>query len=308
MSMRVHDWVRTGPMPPAQKAARFLLRLYLKINTYTATEYHPPDEQELAKIETALAELGIPCEDYSVDVDEFRHFVDRTQFSPDYHGGKAAGVYDEKLLEHFVAMKLLGLTKQSSGPYVDIAACASPWAKLLRQDGIEAYAIDLEVTSEHKGLPYYRQEDATSSSFADGTVKSASLQCAFEMFNADDDIKLVEELARILKPAGRVVISPLYMHTHACYYQTPEYYGVAKGDPGATAYVRRDCWGVASSRKYSPATLHSRIWTNALRHGLTPRLLALRNKHALGVGIYLHFILILEKPMPASTVLGDSND
>jgi hypothetical protein len=105
-------------------------------------------------------------------------------------------------------------------------------------------------------------------------------------------------LARILRPGGRAVISPLYMHTHPCFYQSPEHYGKRNLDVGATSYVRRNASRVPSSRKYSAATLASRVWKPALAAGLKPQLLALRNGSAIGQVIYLHFILVLDKPEP----------
>ena len=68
----------------------------------------------------------------------------------------------------------------------------------------------------------------------------------------------------------------------------------------ATTYVRRDLWGVPSSRKYSPETLRDRVWRPALAARLRPSLLALRDRTGLGDGIYLHFVLLLDRPAEAA--------
>lgn len=293
--------VQPGPTGTAHALARFALRRWFRLRSRGAPVYRPPDASELAQIETALVGAGMPCIDFSIDATEFQAWQARFPFPADYHGGEGSGVYTEKLLEHYVAWRLLGLGSAGALPYLDIAACSSPWARVLRGQGLQADAIDLAVAPEHAGLDYYHQGDATRSPFADSSIGSASLQCAFEMFAGDHDRELVAELARILRPGGRAVISPLYMHTHACHYQTPEYFGRFPGDPGATAYVRPDTWGVATSRKYSARTLRDRVWEPALRAGLVPSLHVLRNAAALGRGIYLHFILVLDKPAePAS--------
>lgn len=260
-----------------------------------APEYASPTADELARVEADLRTLNVPVTDYHADLDAFRLFADGAGFPSDYHGGIDGGVYREKILEHFIAWDLLGLQKDSRRlPYVDIASAASPWAALLRERGVEAFSIDLEKNSRFSSLDYYLQGDATASPFGPASVGSASLQCAFEMFESDADVRLIAELARLLRPGGRAVISPLYMHTHACCYQSPEYFGRRHTDVGAKAYVRRNASRVPSSRKYSAATLVSRVWSPAIANGLRPSLLVLRNAAAIGADVYLHFILLLD--------------
>ena len=261
-----------------------------------APEYASPTAQDLAQVEADLRALGVPLTDYHADLERFGEFSKTAGFPADYHGGVHGGVYREKLLEHFVAWDLLALQRDGRRvPYIDIASAASPWANLLRIRGVEAYSIDLDRNSRFAHLDYYLQGDATASPFDRASVGSASLQCAFEMFESDADMRLVAELARILRPGGRAVISPLYMHTHACSYQSPEYFGRRQPDEGAVAYVRRSASRVPSSRKYSAATLLSRVWKPALAQGLRPSLHVLRNAATVGGEVYLHFILVLDK-------------
>lgn len=283
------------PAALVQGVTRRARKYYHQLRTRGVSVYRNPTDQDLADIELRLKELQVPCFDFVVEPDEFRDFVHRAAFPAGYHGGVGGGVYYEKLLEHYVAWKFLFLDDAAYGSYVDVAACSSPWAMILRRNGIESFAIDLSVSAEYSSLAYYRQENATMTSFKDGDIGRASLQCAYEMFLGGDDVDLLSELSRILKPGGRAVISPLYMHTHPCYYQSAEYYGKSYGDTGAKAYVRRDCWGVPASRKYSPETLKSRVWDRAIAVGLQPKLFALRNKSEISPEIYLHFILVLEK-------------
>lgn len=185
----------------------------------------------------------------------------------------------------------------SDDVYVDIAACNSPWAKVLReQRGLSAYAIDLgPVGAAYSDLPYYRSEDATRTSFADASIRGASLQCAYEMFQGDHDHLLIKELARILRPGGKVIILPLYMHTHYCVYATPEYFGKGYADADAYEYIRMDCYGLPSSRKYDAQRLKKRVLDPIEQTGLKYKLRALRNKADLGAGVYCHFILEIEK-------------
>jgi len=205
-----------------------------------------------------------------------------------------SGVWDEKLLEHWLAREILGLMDyRQDDVYVDVAAASSPWAKTLRErKGISAYAIDLgEVGQAYRHLPYYRRENATKTTFANASVKGASLHCAYEMFTGEDDTLLIHEVARILKPGGKVVILPLYMHTHYCAYATPDYYGKGYSDPDAKEYIRWDCMGIPSSRKYNAAMLKKRVLDPIGSLGMSYKMLALRNKADFGSSIYCHFIL-----------------
>ncbi|MFC1680189.1 methyltransferase domain-containing protein [Pseudomonadota bacterium] len=287
---------------------RYCNYIYHKFKNRREPEYRNPTVSELDGIERDLNKLQIPTNQFKIDLTEFEKFILTSGFPSDYLGGTKSEVYREKLLEHFVAWKFLRLDSDLYTPYVDIAACSSPWAKLLRDIGVEASAIDLKVPAMYLGLDYYRREDATKTSFEDESIGGASLQCAFEMFVGTQDIDLMKELGRILKPGGRVVISPLYMHTHPCFYQSPEYYGEPYGDEGATRYVRYDVIEVPSSRKYSPDTFKDRVWDNAVAFGLLPKLYVLINQSEISERIYLHFVLVLEKSEQVPEYTTDSRD
>lgn len=286
---------RRGVLGTASYAARVAGR---KLGWYDfrfrhVPRYQAPTADELSLIEKELRGLGIDVEDYYADAEAFRAFHAADLFPADYHGGVGSGVWDEKLLEHFIAFQLLGMKDFAGNDvYVDIAACNSPWAHALRtRFQVNAYAIDLELGESYHDLPYYLQENATSTSFANASVKGASLQCAFEMFMREDDVEFIAEAGRMLAPGGRLVILPLYMHMHYCAYSTPEYWGKGFSDANAREYVRMDCSGVPSSRKYDAAMLKQRVIDPLLEHGMQYRLLALRDKEQLGSGIYCHFIL-----------------
>jgi hypothetical protein len=277
--------------------ARGAWRSFLLYRLRNEPIYKNPTPAELEQIEADLDALGERVFDYVVNPTDFLDFKQEGWFDPEYHGGVQSGVWDEKLLEHWIARDLLGLKSYSpESLYVDIAACNSPWARVLREkSGLAAFAIDLaEVGNLYKDLSYYRVEDATSTSFENSSVSGASLQCAYEMFTGVNDTQLIKELNRILKPGGKTIIVPLYMHMHYCAYSTPEYYGKVLSDPAAKEYLRRDCWGVPSSRKYDAKELKRRVLDPARELGMHCRVRALRNKDQLGQGIYCHFILEIE--------------
>lgn len=288
-----------GPRGSWQALQLRASRRYHLWRTRAEPVYASPTAAELRQFEDEAARLGMPCADLRVDPTAFQAFVRRFAFPAGYHGGEQGGVYLEKLLEHHVAWSMLDLDRQPARwPYVDIAAATSPWVGLLRKQGHEAWGIDLDPAPPSEHAAWYLRGDATASPFDTASIGSASLQCAYEMFEQDADTRLLAELARVLKPGGRAVISPLYTHVQACYYQTPEHYGHPYGDAGARRLLRRDTWNVRASRKYSPQTLLERVWRPALAAGLQPALHALRNAEALGPGLYLHFVLTLDRPGP----------
>jgi hypothetical protein len=288
-------------IPGSAKIALNMLKQksgYIKWKYRHTPVYANPTEAELEQIEQGLLALGIELYDYAPPSADFLAFQAQGWFPLDYHGGLNSGVWDEKLLEHWISSERLGVMRyELKDIYVDIAAAGSPWAQALRErKNINAYAIDLyEIGKAYRHLDYYRVENATASTFADDSISGASLHCAYEMFMGKDDTKLIKELARILKPGGKVVILPLYMHTNYCSYSTPEYFGKGYSDPHAREYLRLDCGGVPSSRKYDPLKLKERVLDPISAAGLNYKLSVLRNKNEFGKGIYCHFILEIEK-------------
>jgi len=273
-------------------------RAYNKHRVRTAPTCNNPTAEDFIKIEMNLLELGVNVQDYFANAEDFKQFQANQFFPPDYHSGCPVPVWEEKLLEHWVASERLGLKAyQPEDIYVDIAAGSSPWAMVLRQcAGITAFAIDLNNVGEiYKDLPYYRTEDATATNFSDASVTGASLQCAYEMFAEDNDSKLLKEFSRILKPGGKVVILPLYMHTHYCAFSTPEYFGKGHSDPVAIEYACLDWEGIPSARYYDGSALKKRVLDQIDQLGMRYQLLALRNKSDLGMNIYCHFILEITK-------------
>lgn len=271
---------------------------YYRWNVRNAKTFADPTPLELGQIEQHLATLGIVVRDFTPRAESLAAFKSAGYFLPESYDSADASVWDEKVLEHWIAAERLGLMHyRPADIYVDIAAGNSPWAKVLRTRlGIAAFAIDLgAVGADFRDLPYYRTEDATATAFADASVAGASLQCAFEMFAGDDDTGLLEELARILKPGGKALVVPLYLHTHYCAYATPEHFGKGRADSRATEYVCRDWTGIPSARFYDARELQARVLAPIERLGMRYQLLALRNKAALGEGIYCHFILEISK-------------
>lgn len=282
----------------AQIASGVAVEAFAKWMTRKAPAFENPTPSELAEVEKDLVELGVRVADYTPDADKFKAFQAANYFPHDYHGGHTGTVWDEKLLEHWVAAERLGLPEYThQDVYIDVAAGGSPWAKSLRDVfGMSAFAIDLSLEgSAYRDLPYYRIENATATSFGDASVKGASLQCAFEMFMGDDDTNFLKEFARILKPGGKILILPLYMHTHYSAYSSPTYFGKGHSDLSAKEYICREWKGIPSARFYDASALKRRVLDPIEVLGMQYQLLVLRNRTDFGNNIYCHFILEITK-------------
>ena len=272
-------------------------RPYFRWRWRNAPRYQEPNPAQIDAIEASLEKLGVRVARPQIDRAEFAAFKERMAFPADYHGGQAGGLWDEKMFEHFLAFRLGGLDRfRPDDVYIDVAGCSSPWAHILRDHGTQAYSIDLSVRHEFQHLPYYEQQDATRTRFGDASVRACSLQCAFEMFAGDDDCRLIDECARILVRGGKLVIAPLYLHTHHCGYVTPDFFGGTAGDPGAPRYLCTETWAVPYARIYSPDLLKRRILNRAADRGLHYEVSRVTGLAALGQGLYCHFVLVITKP------------
>ena len=292
-----------GLVEVAQKVANRLIfpvkKKYYSFRYKNELEYRNPSQDELQQIENDFKMVGVEIHSLSVNVDDFNSFKSKYKFPSDYHGGKQSGVWEEKLLEHYIAFKMLDLDNfTNNSTYIDVAANESPWANMIRDINggiIMSYAIDLNAPTKFSEYDYYMQMDATKTNFKDNSVDGVSLQCAYEMFAGNADIELIRELKRILKPNGKAIISPLYMHTHPCHYASPDFYGKGFGDMDSKEYIRWDCYGIYSSRKYDANNLKVRILDLITELGMKYKIYVLKNKEEISKEIYMHFILEVEK-------------
>lgn len=291
-----------------RRAKRRLLGPYYRRKHRKAPPHRPPNSEHLREIEQRLQDTGISVRSLDVSPEEFQAFKKQFPF-PERYFASSDALREEKLLEHFIAYKLCDLEsaihQKNAGTvnvgfrYVDVAGGGSRWAEMLREKGLQAFAIDLKIAPVYKNVDYYRQLDAKATDFADSSVSAMSLQCAYEMFIRDDDVLLIDEINRVLKPGGKVVVVPLYMNTTYGGFSSPDYYGRGYADPGAEEWIRQDLWEIPFAREYDVKRLNERVIDRAERQGLKCVVYALRDKKAFGEGIYLHFVLEITKDSPA---------
>jgi len=159
-------------------------------------------------IKREFLESGVTVIDYRIDRSDFCWWLQEIQF-PESYASAYKEVFTEKALEHYLAAKILVLNKE--GVFIDIAASFSSWYELSEKYyKCRSFAVDFLLPPD-KNDPRLIACDATNMPFEDESITRMALHCALEVFENDDDINLVKEAARVLKPVGKLVISPLYM-------------------------------------------------------------------------------------------------
>ncbi len=253
-------------------------------------------EDILYDIETNLRERVL-CEDIKYfDKFEFENFKKNLNFGKEYYEDKN-GRYNRKIMEFYFVCKFLEFDQWNAEDiYIDVGAAGSPFVQYLRKRKINAYALDLK-SGRYGRLPYYLVEDATNTHFADNSVQGISAQSAFEMFIGNADTKFVKEAARILKPGGKLVIAPLYMHEQYLSTVSPNYYHKGFADEGSFECIRTDCrGGCPMGRFYSVDKLNERVIAVARESGLDTKVYILPNEIVEKDDfVYLKFILEMSK-------------
>lgn len=198
------------------------------------------------------ARCGVPFEDMMVDKNDFVAFNRRFQLPA--FSLYARGCREKKMMEHYIAFRLLNL--KPGDRYIDVASENSPFPQLAREQlGLETYSQDLSYAPGFRGNRIGSSADRLP--IDDNWVDGASLQCAFEHFQGDVDTNFIRELARVLKPGGRCVIVPLYMGQKALNIYDPILYADWKdsqADTGAEI-IAEIALGGHFERVYTPTTL-----------------------------------------------------
>jgi SAM-dependent methyltransferase len=247
-----------------------------------------------AVVEAILDDLdrrGFPVEEITVDPAEYHAYFAAAGYAeryPDYYSFNLP----EKSLEHFVAATLLEL-----GPtdvYIDIASEHSPVPEIYtRLFGCTSYRQDLAYP---EGLHGDRiGGDAASMPVPDGFATRMALHCSFEHFEGDADMRFVREVARVLRPGGRVCFAPLYLSDRYGVLTDPSV-AVAEQvsfDPDALVYCKPG-WGNRHGRLYDAAHLESRIRRNLA--GMQLKLYRVVNATDVDPSCYLQFAAVISRP------------
>lgn len=269
-----------------------VLDYYLNPWTQRQRCMSPPDHDTIA---ATLSRAGVTVKPYSIDLIDFQQWLDLVSF-PEKYQRQCGAIFKEKALEHYVGAKLLSI--QPGDVLIDVASSNSPWSEMAeRAYECSAYALDLCFK---RGIHGRRiGADATAMPLPDGWANGMALHCSFEMFEGTADIDLIPEAQRVLKPGGRMVILPLYLHDAYFAYSSPLSDRRGLDYQGAARVWRDDEWPVRFSRKYSVDSFVERIVSALGSMKLT--VYVMQNETQVASNCYLKFAALFEKP-----VTGDS--
>lgn len=246
------------------------------------------------KVELAFLEQGIVPVPYSVDVGAFRKFVEKARY-PD---GAYGDYFVEKTLEHFISFQFSDINEHSL--VVDVANAGSSFPNIMNDIfGCKVISNDLAFAPGEFVVESWHTRigcNACNLPLKDESVDLITIHCALEMFENNDDINLVKEATRVLKPRGKMVIIPLYMNEIHHIFRDPKNSRKIQPetDEGSILIYRNNFWGVAFARFYSVDAFCKRILLN-VKGKMQFKLFKIINAESVGKNVYLSWFGVLEK-------------
>jgi SAM-dependent methyltransferase len=241
-----------------------------------------------------LKENGLKIIDFKINVTHYKQYINNAEYHKvqSFYGisGKR-NVFSEKSLEHYLAAKLLNLSKNDV--YIDIANAYSPAPEIYNKlYGCKVYKQDLVFRKGIHGNTI--GGDAGHMPIADGFATSMALHCSFEHFEQDADIKFIKEASRVLKKGGKLCILPLYLFEKYAIQTDPTM--LSKGSPHFESEAILYCakgYGNRHGRFYDVPHFISRVVNNLNDLNLT--IYVVQNEKEVDPSCYVKFIALFEK-------------
>jgi SAM-dependent methyltransferase len=231
---------------------------------------------------------GIPVIEWPVNLEEYKGYFEKAAYK-DLYPCYYKDYLPEKSFEHFVAFRLLDIRPNEI--FLDIASENSPVSEIYsRLTGCRSYRQDIMYSPGINGDQI--GGDACQMPVPDQFAHKVALTCSLEHFEGEGDQRLFLELSRVLKPAGKVCVIPLYVYTSAAN-QTDPTVSVPNNvplDKNAEIYCARG-WGNRFARFYSPESFVERVFLPT-RHFFSLEIIRIMNADEVNRGIYARFALV----------------
>ncbi len=253
--------------------------------------------------------------EWSPAAKRFTRFVKAARYRqrfPDYYSENLP----EKSFEHFAAIELLDLMRHDV--FLDVASERSPLPLIAAEQrrctcfgqdymyppGVTSHCpLNPAIKADARGWRRWRKQlpvrwlsgDACTLGLTDGFATKAALTCSLEHFEGRLDTALIRELARVIRPGGRLVVVPLYLSVEPFTQTDPVYSceGQVEFDAGGVIRAIRD-WGNRHGRFYSAETLRERILDPA-DSWFDFQVLRLRNLDVIEKHLYARFALVADR-------------
>lgn len=255
----------------------------------------PHPEMNSDQIVSALPGLDAGLDTYEIDLPAFWTHVATTGYPRHYAAGPMAdgGAYEQKLLEYFVSLDLLGIA--ASDVVIDVASERSLFPSVVRSmTGATVYRQDLiyppGVDGDRIG------GDAAAMPIPDNFADKLVLHNAYEHFEGRADIDFLKEAWRVLKPGGMLCVAPINLAEHHSILTDPlvDRQGV-EWDEGAEV-IEWPWFHNRFGRFYDAPALQSRLLEPAVELGFETTIFRVVNAHDVSPHAYLHFVLMMRKP------------
>ncbi len=256
-------------------------------------------EADINVVQGQISDRGFRIRPWNIApfLTEFSEFIQLPEYAGSYrgYGGKDECSFLEKALEHFLSFKIAQPARGEV--FMDVGSCVSVVPDILRRYyGCDCYAQDLELPT---GVHEWRVgSNAARIPVADSSLDGMTLHCTFEHFEGNADSGFVRECARLLKPAGKTVILPLYVNlnwtnvtgeTDRAKRDTIEF------DSAASYWCVIPEWRNRFGRHYSALALLDRVLDVAVECGLEVELLKIVNFEQVHPSLWLRWALVLRK-------------
>lgn len=253
----------------------------------------PHDPRIHSEIIKELKKNNFNVADFEIDVTDYRHYIKNAEYHkfPSYYSGGKASNFIEKSLEHYLAAKLLNLSKDDV--YIDIASRNSPTPEIYHKlYGCKVYRQDLVFPKGIHGNVI--GGDACNMLVKDGFATKMALHCSFEHFEHDSDIRFIEEAHRVLAKEGKLCILPLYLFNKYAIQTDPIVLpkGRISFEKDAILYCARG-WGNRHGRFYDIPHLITRVKNNLNDLKLT--MYVVQNEKEVASSCYIKFIGLLSR-------------